>query len=220
MHRSGLAATLALALLAGSAGVSLGQPAGPPPGPSKDPAAAPAGSYKIDPLHASVIARATHLGLSHFAVRFNKVDGHYAYDPAHPLATKVDATVDATSVDINPLLEAHPGVSLNDHFVKERDLAGGSKTPVAHFVSTSIQAQGNHGTMTGDLTLNGVTKPVAFDVTFNGTMPGMGGGAQRMGFTALATIKRSDFGILPQMPAFAISDDVNLDIEAEFTRQP
>jgi polyisoprenoid-binding protein YceI len=209
-----LVAALALTLSAGVASVAFSQGM---PGFSKDPAAAPAGAYALDPNHTSVIARATHLGLSHFGVRFDSVEGTYTYDPAHPLATKVSVAIDATSLDVGRQM-LNPSMTLNDHFIKERDLAGGSKTAKITFVSTSIQGSNGHGTMTGDLTLNGVTKPVTFDVTFNGTLPGMGGGGQRMGFTADSTIKRSDFGILAKMPATVISDDVSLHIETEFAK--
>ncbi len=172
----------------------------------------------IDKLHASVIARITHLGLSNFAIRFDGVDGSYNYDPANPTASKVSVTVDANTFDVGT--QQYQGVSLNEHFIKQRDILGNSKNPTVTFTSTSIKTSGGgKGTMTGDMTLNGVTKPVTFDVTFNGTMPGMGGGPQRMGFTALGTIKRSDFNVAPQMPAPILSDDVPVHIEAEFTRK-
>ncbi len=182
INRRVLAAAVAFSLAAGAAGLAIGQ--GMPPL-STDPAAAPAGEYAVDPMHTSVIARASHMGLSHFAVRFDKVDGHFTYDPAHPTASKVTATVDATSLDVGtqvlPAGNGKPEMTLNDHFIKERDLAGGSKTALATFVSTAITSTGaGKGTMAGDLTLNGVTKPVTFDVTFNGTR---NMGAQRMGFT-------------------------------------
>ncbi len=214
MHRTALAAALALSFVAGAAGLAVGQPAGP----SKDPAAAPAGQYVLDKNHASVVARIKHLGLSNFAIRFDGVDGTFTYDPAHPADTKVTATVDANSFDVGTQM-LKPDMTLNQHFIKERDILGNSKNPLVSFASTSIKATGDKGTMTGNLTLNGVTKPVTFDVTFNGTAPGMGGGPQRMGFSAMTVIKRSDFGVAAQMPPSILSDEVPLHIEAEFTRK-
>lgn len=219
MNRRILAAALAFTLAAGAAGLAMGQGM---PAASKDPATAPAGTYVLDPMHASVIARATHMGLSHFAVRFDKVDGSFNYDPAHPAATKVTASVDAASLDVGTQVLTDPKTNtsqtLNHHFIAERDLAGASKTPVATFVSTAIHSNGDGvGTMTGDLTLNGVTKPVTFDVTFNGTLAM--GPMQRMGFSAMTVIKRSDFGLTPFLPAAAVSNEVSLDIEAEFVRK-
>ena len=214
MRHKALAAVFALTLVAGAATFAIAQPAAP----STDPAAAPAGQYVVDRMHASVIARIKHFGLSNFAIRFDTVDASFAYDPAHPTDSKVTASVDANSFDVGT--QVYQDMTLNQHFIKQRDILGNSKNPTVTFTSTSIKTSGaGKGTMTGDLTLNGVTKPVTFDVTFNGTMPGMGGGPQRMGFSALTTIKRSDFKVAPQMPVPILSDDVPLHIEAEFTRK-
>ena len=72
------------------------------------------------------------------------------------------------------------------------------------------------GTVTGDLTFRGVTKPVTLQVTFNGTGPGLLGG-HRMGFSATTDIKRSDFG--SHQYEGMVGDDVHLDIEVEFQRK-
>jgi polyisoprenoid-binding protein YceI len=213
MHRRALvAATLALSLVGG--GLAFAQPAGP----SKDPATAPAGEYVMDPLHTSVIARISHLGLSHFTIRFDKVDGHFNFDPKNPTAAKVEATIDANSWDVGT--QKYQDITLNEHFIKQRDVLGNSKNPNVTFVSTSIKRSGgDKGVMEGNLTLNGITKPVTFNVTFNGTAPGMGGGAQRMGFTAEGVIHRTDFQVLKQMPVPMIGDDVTIHIETEFTKK-
>jgi polyisoprenoid-binding protein YceI len=216
MRSRALAAAFAFTLLAGASSLAVGQPAMPTA--STDPATAPAGHYELDPMHASVIARIKHFGLSNFAIRFDTVQGAFDFDPAKPTASKVTASVDANSFDVGT--QKYQDMTLNEHFIKQRDILGNSKNPMVSFASTSIKTTAaNKGTMAGDLTLNGVTKPVTFDVTFNGTMKGMGGGPQRMGFTALTTIKRSDFGVAPQMPATVLSDDVSLHIEAEFTKK-
>ncbi len=211
MFRPALAATVAFAILASASTAALSQPAGP----SKDPKAAPAGEYVLDRNHASVIARITHLGLSNFAIRLDDVDASFVYDPANPSAAKVTATVDTNSFDVGN--QKYQDMTLNEHFIKQRDILGNSKNPKVTFVSTAINPSA--GTMTGNLTLNGVTKPVTLKVVFNGTAPGMGGGAQRMGFSASGIIKRSDFGVAAQMPAPILSDEVGLQIEAEFTKK-
>ena len=215
MHRRALVAALALTLAGGALSVAVGQPAGP----SQDPAAAPAGDYVLDKNHASVVARIKHLGLSNFTIRFDNVDASYSFDPKNPTASKVQATVDANSWDVGTQ-KLKPDMTLNEHFIKERDILGNSKNPNVTFVSTSIKRTGgNKGVMDGDLTLNGITKPVSFDVTFNGTAPGMGGGAQRMGFSAEGVIKRTQFEVLKMLPPPMIGDDVTIHIEAEFTKK-
>ena len=66
---------------------------------SQNPADLPAGRYVLDAQHASVLAKVMHLGVSLFTVRFDRFDGAFTYDPAHPEAASVQASVDATSLD-------------------------------------------------------------------------------------------------------------------------
>jgi polyisoprenoid-binding protein YceI len=169
------------------------------------------GHYALDPHHASLIARVSHMGVSLYTVRFDTLDASIDYDAAHPERTRVAASVDPTSLDVN--------ADYSKTFAEEFLQAG--KFPRATFVSTSIQpGAGNSGTMTGDLTLMGVTKPVTFNVTLIGTghepLP-IPLGRRAAGFEATATIKRSDFGstFLSNM----VGDDVTLQIEAEFEKK-
>jgi polyisoprenoid-binding protein YceI len=179
--------------------------------PTTDPADMPAGQYVLDPAHASLIARVRHVGLSRYTVRFDKLDARFDYDPKTPAASKVSVTVDATSLD-----NGDPRVSAK--FAEEFLDAG--KSPTITFVSTAIVlGEGNSGTMTGDLTFRGVTRPVTLNVTFDGYLSGLMG--QRAGFSAQGTIKRSAFGSTYMLnpPLAFVGDDVDLDIEAEFTRK-
>ena len=90
--------------------------------------------------------------------------------------------------------------------------------PTATFKSTSVTRTGaNTGTITGDLTLHGVTKPVTLDVTFGGaTGDPFVTGASDIGFHATATVKRTDFGITGMVWEGIVSDEVKLTIEAMF----
>jgi polyisoprenoid-binding protein YceI len=169
------------------------------------------GHYVLDPHHASLIARVSHMGVSLYTVRFNTLDASLDYDPAHPERTRVSASVDPASLDVN----ADYGKQFAEEFLQV------SKFPKATFVSTSIQpGAGVSGTMTGDLTLMGVTKPVTFNVTLIGSghepLP-IPLGRRAAGFEAVTTIKRSDFGstFLNNM----VGDDVTLTIEAEFEKK-
>jgi polyisoprenoid-binding protein YceI len=96
-----------------------------------------------------------------------------------------------------------------------------SKYPKANFVSTQIVKTGeNTGTVTGNLTLAGVTKPVTLKVTFNGgrdvPIPFQ---PYRIGFDAAGTIKRSDFGLTHMVWSGMVSDEVNLTINCEMERK-
>ena len=177
---------------------------------STNPSEAPAGHYEMDPRHASLTASVLHMGLSHYTLRFDHFTASYDYDPAHPDASKIQAQIDVTSLDVGD-------ASVSHEFAGE--FLDATAHPQATFVSTAItMTDANHGTVAGDLTLRGVTHPVTLAVTFNGTSPGMMGmGGHRMGFSATTTIKRSDFG--SQAWQSAVGDDVRLVIEAEFARR-
>lgn len=79
-------------------------------------------------------------------------------------------------------------------------------------------AKGQAATITGNLTLNGVTRPVTLEAKFYGAgkMPAAMGGQENIGFTATATIKRSDFGVMMGIPL--VSDEVKLNIAAAFLK--
>lgn len=204
MSRFALIALFGLALVAAQSAAADPAPA------SLNPADAPAGTYLLDKSHASVVAKVSHLGLSSYAMRFDGLDAHYDYDPAEPLATKVMVTIDANSLDVG---DPKIGAQFAQQFL------GADQHPQITFVSTAIQpTTGDQGVMTGDLTLNGVTKPVSLAVTFNGCGPGpFGFGGYRMGFSATGDIKRSDFDSRAWLSM--VGDDIHLVIEAEFTRK-
>lgn len=179
--------------------------------PSTDPANMPAGAYGIDKSHSTLIARVKHVGLSAYTVRFTGFDASYSYDPKAPAASKVEATIQAATLDT--------GVEKYDADFAEKFLDAGAN-PTIHFVSTAITpGEGNAGTMTGDLTFRGVTRPVTLDVTFDGYSSGITG--QRSGFSARSSIRRSDFGstFLLNPPLAMVGDEVELILELEFVKQ-
>lgn len=168
----------------------------------------PAGAFSLDKKHSSVIAKVMHLGASIYVLRFDGVDADFTYDPAHPEQTSVKATVDTTSLDV--------GASYSRKFADE--FLDATKYPTATFVSTAVTPDpgGQTGTMAGDLTLRGVTRPVTFKVTFVGVGHGILGGTVT-GFSAETTFKRSDFGSKTYLSY--VGDDVTLQIEAAFNRK-
>jgi polyisoprenoid-binding protein YceI len=168
----------------------------------------PAGHYVLDKRHASLIARVMHMGVSLYTVRFDGLDATLDYDPAHPEAAKVQASVDPASLDV--------GADYSKTFAEE--FLSASKFPQISFVSTAMTKTGDTtGTMTGDLTFMGVTKPVSFAVTLVGAghevLP-LPFGQRAAGFEATTVIKRSDFGstYLNNL----VGDEVSIQIEAEF----
>ena len=182
--------------------------AGAPPAPEVSTKPLPAGHYQLDPKHSSVVAVVRHFGVSDYLVRFDRADADFTYDPASPKTTKLEASVDTTSLDV--------GADYSKEFANT--FVGASKFPKATFTATSMapNADGHTGTMTGDLTLNGVTRPVTFNVTFIASGHGMPFGTVA-GINAEATIKRSDFG--SHAWAHYVGDEVQLQIRGAFNRK-
>ena len=168
----------------------------------------PAGRWELEQSHSSVIAEALHLGVSYYVMRFDRMQASFTWNPADPAATKLQASVDVTSLDTGDAF----GPRAADDFLAAQ------KYPEARFVSTKVEEapDGRTGTVTGDLTLMGVTRPVTFDVTFVGVGPGLLFGTVA-GFSATTVIHRSDFGSRHFLSF--VGDDVRLQIEGEFKRK-
>jgi polyisoprenoid-binding protein YceI len=179
-------------------------------GPERDPAKAPAGRYVMDPHHTSVIWRVSHLGVSMFTAQFTNVSGAFAYDPKAPLATKVDVRIDPASVSTK-LPDFDKELASDKWFAAK-------KCGEIIFRSTKIEETApGKGLMHGDLTFHCVTKPLTLDVTFNGGAWNLPDQAHDLGFSAVATLKRSQWG-LDNVSAF-VGDDVQLQIETEFLKE-
>lgn len=176
---------------------------------SQDPAQVPAGEYVLDPHHASLLVKIPHMGFSNYTMRFDKLDGRFTYDPANWTATQVTITVDPTSINT--------GQSSFDKTIAGPEYFNAGKYPAITFVSHGVTGQDGEGTVSGDLTFHGVTRPVTLDVMFNGVGPGMLGVGTRLGFSGTAHIKRSDFGVTA-VNQFT-GDDLELVFETEFTKK-
>ena len=183
---------------------------------AQSPSDVPAGTYKLDPRHASLTWRVNHMGLSNYTARFAKLDAVLTYDPKDPSKSRVTATVDPASVRTD-LLNA------KDDFDKElredQRFFKVAKFPEIKFTTTSVEKTGDAtGRMTGDLTFMGVTKPVTLDVVFNGSFKEHPMSKKpALGFSAKGTVKRSELGLDALIPF--VGDDVFVAIEAEF-QQP
>ncbi|HZZ66544.1 MAG TPA: YceI family protein [Phenylobacterium sp.] len=175
-----------------------------------DPAKVPAGTYVLDKQHASLTAKIVHMGFSHYTLRFDGLDGSFTYDPANWQATKLTFTVDPKSVDTR---DSAFDKQISGYFEPE-------KYPTITFLSTAVQGGADgKGTVTGDLTFHGVTKPVTLDVTFDGAGHGIGPLGTRLGFSGSTQIKRSDFGLNGMILNQFTSDQIDLIFEVEFEKK-
>ena len=183
-------------------------PTGLPPGVfcgSKDISQAPAGTYALDPNHAAVIARVSHLGYSYSLFRFDKVEGALVWNPAAPSRSSLSASVETASVATNVAGFAKDIAGPN--FLKS------AAYPKATFVSTAFRrTDATHGKVEGQFTLMGKTRPVTFEVELIGA--GKGFGSPRMGVEARARINPGDYGLPAVMNA-----PIDLVIDAEFEQK-
>ncbi len=204
---------LAAALLL--AAPALAQMPSAPPG-SRNPAAVTGGTYTADAGHTLVTWTVDHLGFSSYSGIFGDATGTLVLDPKNPNAARVEMTIPVSKVTT-----ASSG--LTSHLLRPGKDGGkpdffGANPADAKFVSTKVVARGQSATITGNLTLNGVTRPVTLNATFYGAgkAPPMMGGKENVGFKATGTIRRSEFGIGFGIPM--VSDAVKLDIDAAFEK--
>lgn len=186
---------------------------------ARDAARVTAGTYAVDPQHTLVRWRVDHLGVTPYFGLFGQITGSLVLDPSNLAAAKVDVAIPVAKITTaSPELTAHLLRAPAKPDAKP-DFFGSSPAD-ARFVSTSVVADKAAGTarIAGNLTVNGITRPVTLDASFYGagTMPKGMGGADMIGFEAHTKIRRSDFGI--QMGIPLVSDEVELDIVAAFTK--
>ena len=168
-----------------------------------------AGEYRLDPDHKAVLFKIDHLGFSELVGRFTQVDASLDFDPQAPEKSRLSVVIAADSLFLG----------LPDF---ERELQGSGyfdtkRFPDITFDSTAITVTGeNSGTVTGDLTIKGRTRPVTLDVIFNGGAPNPVTGAYTLGFAAAGQIDRTAFGLGRFAPA--VGRMVTLEIHAEFLR--
>jgi polyisoprenoid-binding protein YceI len=178
------------------------------PQPAFDASVAPAGVYKTDPRHAYITFSYDHQGYSRPWVRWRAWTGELNWNPSAPEQSTITATIDASSAD--------SGVDAFDEHLESADFFDAANHPEISFKSTSISlAGGAKGTMAGDLTIKGVTKPVTLDVTINKAANDDFAKAYKLGFSAKGLVKRSDFGVDKYVPF--VGDEVTVVIETEWT---
>jgi polyisoprenoid-binding protein YceI len=177
---------------------------------SLNPERSPPGIYQVEQRHTQVLFAIRHIELTDFDGRFDKASGSMTFDPRHPEFSTVSVTIDMSSVDT-------PNAELNGEL---KDVFNVAQYPTATFQSTAINRTGpTTGKITGNLTLNGVTKPLTLDATFMGGRDNPMNGAPALGFTATATIHRADYKLDQMIWSGAVGADVNLTINALFEQK-
>ncbi|WP_340611315.1 YceI family protein [Xenorhabdus bharatensis] len=147
-----------------------------------------ASNYKIDTAgqHAFIEFRIQHLGMSWVYGNFKKFDGDFTFDSQNPTADKVSVVIKTDSIDTNH--------AERDKHLRSADFLNTAKYPEAKFTSTKVEKEGEQYKVIGELTLNGVTKPVTLQAKLMGEGKDPWGG-YRAGFEANGKIKLKDFNI-------------------------
>ncbi len=198
--RSALAASFALLALVAAARAQ------------SDPRQAPTGVYTMETRHSQLLFAIPHLGITDYHGRFDKLSGSLNFNAGEPEKSSVSVTIDIASIDT-------PSHELMGELIAP-GVFNTASFPTATFKSTAVARIGpNSGTITGDLTLHGVTKPVTLDVVYGGHAADPFSGADDIGFHATATVKRSDFGLTGMVWDQIVGDAVTLTIEAMFQHQ-
>lgn len=176
-----------------------------------------AGTYATDPAHTLVGWSVNHFGFNDYYGVFGDAEGTLQIDPANPDNASLSISIPITSVAV-----ASEG--LREHLLRPGadggapDFFGGAPAP-ATFQSTAITVYGDgtQAIVAGDLTMNGMTRPITIEARFSGAGANPMNQAETIGFQGIATIMRSDFGINYALPV--ISDEVELKISAAFEKQ-
>jgi polyisoprenoid-binding protein YceI len=167
-------------------------------------------AYQVDTpgMHASINFKVKHLGFSWLTGRFNSFSGQYVYDADNVSNSKVEVSIETSSVNSNH--------AERDKHLRSADFLNVKKHPIAKFVSTSVEGDDNAMIIIGNFTLNGVTKPLKIKAQKIGEGEDPWGG-YRSGFMGTTEFKMKDFNIQKDLgPASAT---VYLDLHIEGTRK-
>ena len=165
--------------------------------------------YELDPTHTAIYFTVDHIGYAKTLGIFTELDGGFMYDATSQELGEVAVTIEAASV--NTFNEARDG------HVRNADFLHVSEHPQITFVASGGSASSaTNGTVTGDLTILGVTQPVTLDVTLNKAEAyPFGHKREVLGLSMSTTIQRSDFGMDYAVANGLVGDEVTINIETE-----
>ena len=174
-----------------------------------------AGTWVLDPSHSEVTFSVRHMMISKVRGTFGMKSATLVA-PENPLEAKVEASVDVTSLDTKD--------EGRDAHLRSGDFFDAENFPTITFRSTQVEDHGNgEFTLTGDLTVRGITKPVSFAGEYLGSSQSPWN-TTVVGFTAETVVNRKDWGLEWNMALEAggvlVSDKITLTIDAEAVLQP
>ncbi len=170
------------------------------------PALAEAEKYTLDSSHSQVLFSYNHLGFSTTYGMFSGFEGEIMFDETDPAASSVSVSM--------PVKSMFTGWEKREEHFFSADFFDAQDDDLVTFASTGIEVTGeNTAKITGDLSMNGVTKAVVLDATLNKADTHPMADKPWLGFDAQTMVKRSDFGLGAFAPA--VSDEVEIRISVE-----
>ena len=175
---------------------------------------ATATAWKIDTAHSAVEFAVKHMMFTTVKGRFTDVSGAVEFDESNPQGGRADITIAAASIDTRE--------SQRDAHLKSPDFFDVEKFPTLTFHSTKVEGTPDRFTLTGDLTIRGVTRSIDLDVKYEGKGKDPWGG-ERVGYTATGAINRKDFGLTwnaaLETGGFLVGDEVKISVDLQLIRQ-
>ncbi|MEL6826331.1 MAG: YceI family protein [Pseudomonadota bacterium] len=173
------------------------------------------GLYELEKTHAFLTWTVKHNGISGYTVNFTDFDADLVFDAETPANSQLSVSINPDALNTN-YPDPAKKVDWETELSTDPRFLNGSEFPAISFNSTSVEQTGEFsGTVTGDLTFLGVTKPVTLDVSYGGVAnPPWFGQRDVIGFTASTTVTRSEFGNTSM--AGIISDEVVVEFSGEF----
>ena len=172
-------------------------------------------SWKLDSAHSEILFSARHMMISKVRGQFEKFEVDAELDLEHPENTSIVARIAADSINTrDPQRDGH---------LKSPDFLNAAEYPYLTFKSTQVELlDEEHARLTGDLTIQGVTRPVAMVVEFTGTAKSPWG-TTSYGFGAATTISRKEWGltwnVALETGGWLVSDQIEISIQVELVRQ-
>lgn len=172
--------------------------------------------WVLDPIHSSVEFAVKHMVITTVKGRFSKFEVDVDFDEAHPERSKVEARIDASSIETRD--------SQRDTHLRSADFLHAEEHQWITFRSKQVQLGGKEGSyrLLGDLAIRGVTREVALDASFAGIGKDPWGN-QRAGFSAETAISRKDFGlewnVALETGGWLVGDQVKISLDLELVKQ-
>jgi polyisoprenoid-binding protein YceI len=168
-------------------------------------------AWEIDPVHSQVTFSVRHLVVSTVKGQFKVISGQLHIDEQNPANSSVEAQADVASIDTRD--------KKRDGHLQSPDFFDAAQYPTITFKSTKVEPLGgNEYSVTGDLALHGVSKPVTFKAEYAGQGKSPYG-FQVAGLTATTKISRKDWGlnwnVALETGGFMVSDEVKIEIDLE-----